>query len=132
MSTFEQKLNISFNSAILFYLINLPFTYNLTSSLINTTLISLNCPTNLGIILHTLVFFTITYLSMSSAKINKGIKIKHSLYGTLIYYFISSPAFYTFINMIFNIGATCPNDCGLLLLSILYCFALVSVMYLPN
>ena len=132
MSTFEQKLNISFNSALLFYLINLPFTYNLTSSLINTTLISLNCPTNLGIILHTLVFFTITYLSMSSAKINKGIKIKHSLYGTLIYYFISSPAFYTFINMIFNIGATCPNDCGLLLLSILYCFALVSVMYLPN
>ena len=132
MSTFEQKLNISFNSAILFYLINLPFTYNLTSNLINTTLISMNCPANLGIILHTLVFFIITYLSMSSAKINEGIKIKHSLYGTLIYYFISSPAFYTSINMIFNIGATCPNDCGLLLLSILYCFALVSVMYLPN
>lgn len=132
MSTFEQKLNISFNSAILFYLINLPFTYNLTSNLINTTLISMNCPANLGIILHTLVFFIITYLSMSSAKINEGIKIKHSLYGTLIYYFISSPPFYTFINMIFNIGATCPNDCGLLLLSILYCFALVSVMYLPK
>ena len=132
MSNFDQKLAISVKSAIMFYLINLPITYNFTSELFNSTLISLNCPTNYGIILHTLVFFTITYLSMSKSKINNGIKIKHSLYGTLIYYFISSSPFYSFINMIFNIGATCPNDCGLLLLSTLYCVALIAVMYLPD
>ena len=103
MSNFDQKLAISVKSAIMFYLINLPITYNFTSELFNSTLISLNCPTNYGIILHTLVFFVITYLSMSKSKINNGIKIKHSLYGTLIYYFISSSPFYSFINMIFNI-----------------------------
>ena len=100
--------------------------------MINKTLISLNCPTNLGFILHTFVFFALSYLSMSKSNINNGIKIKHSLYGTLIYYFVSSQQFYSFINLIFNnYNYNCPNELGRLIQSIIYCFFLVSVMYLP-
>lgn len=132
MSNFNQKLAISLNSAILFYIINHPTTYNFTSSLLDRTLIALNCPTNLGIILHTIIFFFITYYSMNNAKINEGIKIKHSLYGTLIYFFISSQAFYSFIQLILNINlSNCPSNLGIIMLSIIYCFSLVAVMYLP-
>lgn len=132
MSNLNQKLAISLNSAVLFFLVNHPSTYNLTSSILDKTLIALNCPTNLGIILHTLIFFTITYLSMNNARINEGIKVKHSLYGTLIYFFISSQAFYSFIQLVLNKNlSNCPTELGIFIQSIIYCFSLVAVMYLP-
>ena len=133
MTSFNQKLSISFNSAILFYFLNLPTTYKYTSSLINKTLISLNCPTNLGIILHTFIFFAISYFSMSKSNIDYYFKLKHSIYGTLIYFFISSQPFYSFIKMLLNSKITnCPDNIGVLIQSILYCAALVGLMYLPN
>ena len=133
MSTFKQKFIISFNSMLLFYLLNLPETYSLTSQLIDRTLISFNCPTDFGFILHTIIFFIITYLSMStSKKIKNETKIKHSLYGTLIYYFVSSQQFYSFLNIIFNnYKYNCPSNIGLIIQSIIYCIFLIGVMYLP-
>ena len=132
MSTLSQKLNICFNSMILFYFINSPETYMMTSNLINKTLISMNCPTDLGFIIHTLLFFTITYLSMGSSNIKNKIKIKHSLYGTLIYYFVSSQQFYSFMNILLNNNNyNCPTTIGLILQSIVYFSFLLAVMYLP-
>ena len=133
MSTFNKKLAISLNSSVLFFIVNHPDTYKFTSSLINKTLIALNCPTNLGIILHTLIFFIISYLSMGKSNIKKGIKIKHSLYGTLIYFFVSSQAFYSFLNILLNNKVSnCPTINGILLQSMIYCLSLIAVMYLPD
>ena len=72
---------------------------------------------------------------MTNAKSSTGIKLKHSIYGTLIYYLISSPAFYSFINLLFNSSSSnieCPNIYSIILLSVVYCASLVGVMYLPE
>jgi hypothetical protein len=137
MSTFQQKLIISISSAALFGLVNLPQTYKFTNNLLNLNLYdnSLNCPTNTGLIIHTLVFFIITYLSMYKSNQIPGIKLKHTIYGTLIFYLISSPAVFSFISSIFgNQIATsngCPTSTGVFLHAVIYCIALIGVMYLP-
>jgi hypothetical protein len=137
MAILKQKLQISIGSSLLFLIINLPKTYELTSLITNLNLFNFDtkCRTSLGSILHLLLFFIITYLSMTNAKSSTGIKLKHSIYGTLIYYLISSPAFYSFINLLFNSSSSnieCPNIYSIILLSVVYCAALVGVMYLPE
>ncbi|ARF10059.1 hypothetical protein Indivirus_11_3 [Indivirus ILV1] len=137
MSTFQQKLIISICSAALFILVTLPQTYKLTSSLTSLNLYNpdTECPTNLGLILHTLVFFVLTYLSMWNAPHSAGLKLKFSIYGTLIFYLISSPAMFSLMNSILGNKVATPSGCptmtGILLHSLVYCFALVGVMYLP-
>tara|TARA_B110000208_G_C11777134_1_gene432467 strand:+ start:34 stop:444 length:411 start_codon:yes stop_codon:yes gene_type:complete len=136
MSTFEKKVLISIKSAILFLLVNLPNTFKLTSKLLKLNLYNKYCVTNLGLIIHTLVFFSLTYLSMSKSKINKLIKLKHSIYGTLIYYLLSSPAIYYISYLLFGNIVSNINGCytinGLLIHSVLYCLSLIGIMYLPN
>lgn len=131
MATFGQKLNISLSSAALFILVSLPFTYKLTNNLVNT--FSGGCPTTLGVILHSIVFFLLTYFSMGKGG-NQGIKLKHSLYGTLIYFFVSNPVTYQFVRSILPFVASpagCPSFAGIITHAIVYTAALVGVMYLP-
>jgi len=135
MATFQKKLQISIGSAFLFIIVNLPQTYEITNKILHWKTISNGCPTHLGILTHTLVFFLLTFLSMGNVKIKTGIKLKHSLYGTLIYFLLSNPATYSFVGSLFghqfadNNG--CPSVLGVLLHSVVYCAFLVAVMYLP-
>lgn len=135
MATFQKKLQISAGASFLFLIINLPQTYNLTNKLLPWRTTQNGCPTHLGLLTHTLVFFIITFLTMGNAKVKTGIKLKHSLYGTLIFFMLSNPATYSFVaglfgNQLANNG--CPTLKGVLLHTVVYCAFLVAVMYLPN
>lgn len=138
MATLTAKLSISFGSAVLFTLINLPQTYRLTNKLLPFNLYntSTNCPTYIGLLLHTVVFFVLTYLSMGNSTIKSGIKLKHTLYGTLIFYLLSSPAMFSLIGSILGRQyaslSGCPTLLGVLFNAVLYCIFLVAVMYLPE
>ena len=138
MATFGQKLSISIKSALLFAVVNLPQVYKLTDSVLPINLFNsgTNCPTNTGLLVHAIVFFVLTFLSMSFATARLGIKLKHSLYGTLIFFLISSPAMYSFVGSVlgdqFADSNGCPTMLGVVLHAAVFCAALVGVMYLPE
>ena len=138
MTTLKQKTMISVQAASIFALMNLPQTYIILETLLGPYLYdkNTNCPTNNGLVVSTLVFFAISYLTMSGSTIEKGVKIKHSLYGTLIFYLVSSPALYSVVGSILgnSIASTkgCPTLMGVLLHTVVYCAMLVGVMYLPE
>lgn len=138
MTTLAEKFRISLGSAILFLGINLPQTYSLTNSilpfnLVNTTT---NCPTATGLLIHLAVFFISTFLSMGNPYDNTWIKVKHSLYGSLIFFFLSNPTFFSLLNSLMGnqfAGANgCPTLLGVIISTILYCMALIAIMYLPE
>ena len=111
MTTDKQKMSISMYSASLFALVNLPFSYTFTESLLNKgcklidndaseiELYKNGCPTHLGRIAMTLIFYLVTYISMDKIE-DQNEKLKNSIYGTLVFYFISSPSAYALTRMI--------------------------------
>tara|TARA_B110000971_G_C19598688_1_gene315112 strand:+ start:121 stop:546 length:426 start_codon:yes stop_codon:yes gene_type:complete len=138
MSTLNQKTLISLQSAFTFMKINSPSTYKFISKITKLNLYDSEkgCPTQLGLIVHTLIFFAISYFSMYKSGAENGIKIKHSLYGTLIFYFISSPAVFSVVRKILgdklSTNEGCPSKLGIFVHSIIYFLALIGVMYLPS
>jgi len=120
MSTLESKVLISLNSALLFLLMNLPKTYKMLSNN--------KCPTKKSRLVHTFLFATFTFLSMIRSNSEVGIKLKHTIYGTLIYYFLSSPTIYSITSFDYN----CPTTNDVFLHSIVYFLSLIGVMYLPE
>ena len=133
MSTFLQKLSISVFSAILFIVVSLPQTYELTNSISPVSLFNkeTNCPTVAGIMVHTFVFFLLTLLSMSTSSQPFKTKLKHSIYGTLIFFLFSNPVMYKFTNSILHTSSNgCPNMIGIFVHALVFCVALIGVMYL--
>lgn len=137
MSTLQEKLLISSKSAFLFALVNLPIIYKFINNGtgLNVYDIQTNCPTNIGLLISAIIFFVLTFLSMWYAPLSNGLKLKFSIYGTLIFYLLSSPAMFSSVASIFgNHTASpegCPTNYGILLHALVYCIALVGVMYLP-
>ena len=133
MATLTHKIYISAFSSVIFFLFNLPETYKLIGSVLSLKLINGLCPTNIGVVLHTLLFFIFSFMTMGDPRKEMLLKIKYSLYGTLIFYFVSSPALYGITNKLLqNISSNCPNKVGILLHSFVYCLLLVAIMYLPT
>ena len=134
MSTFNQKLAISLSSAVPFVLVSLPQTYGITNMFLNTFTKSTNCPTALGILLHTLVFFLISYYSMRGPT-PKGLKAKFSFYGALIFFLVSNPVTYQFVRSLIGpsvaSAAGCPTLFGILLHALVYAGILTAAMYFP-
>lgn len=138
MASFMQKLTISMGSAGVFALVNLPQTYQFTNNTLDlgTYDTATNCPTNVGLIIHAIVFFVLTYLSMGNPIKNIGMKLRHTLFGALIFYLLSSPAVYATITLVaegqFVNANGCPNIMGVLLHALVYCATVMVVMYLPT
>ena len=136
MATLNEKLKISAGSATLFAFINMAETYGLTDQYlpIDTWNPVTQCPTMMGQLLHAVVFFLITYATMRDPTVDNNTKIRHSLYGTLIFFFISSPAMYSLTSSILGPVIATPDGCptlmGVLLHAVVYCAVLVGVMYL--
>ena len=134
MATLKQKVLISLLSSFTFISLNLPIAYKLTSNLISTY--DNGCPTNIGFMFHTFLFFIITYLSMGNPLKKSLIKLKRTIHSSLIYFLIASPILFMLIGS--NIGNNfasdkgCPTNLGVFLHSIGYFLCLFGIMYLPE
>lgn len=144
--SFQKKLVISFTDAVFFFLVNLPETYKFVDSLIPNVKLydhSKNCPTLYGQLLHTLVFSLINFVQMNISdymyeekKLSLGLKIKYTIYGGLLFFLLSSPVVYKLVGQLTNgIVADnngCPSYTGVVVHSVVYGLALLSLMYLPD
>jgi len=136
MATLQDKVLISLGSAALFTAISLPGTYKLTNAIVPfVTLFNseANCPTSTGSLIHTLVFFLITLLSMGDPRIDTSEKVMRSLWGALLGFFLSSPAMYSMTGTLFGqriASNGCPTIAGILMHAILYFGALLGLMFL--
>ena len=125
-------------SALLFAVVNISDSYELTNKLIPLELYNKEkkCPTNLGILFHTLVFFIMTYCSMGKSELNNDIKLKHTIYGTLLFFFVSSPTIYSVLSSFLGKEYATINGCytllGLLFHTVIFCILLIGLMYLPE
>lgn len=134
MSTLTQKVQISLGSAALLAAVNLPQLYQITNQFIPLQLLKAGCPTTTGRLVHLGVFALLTYLSMYKSKASNGMKLKHTMYGALIAFFVMSPMMFNHrhlgVKMTNSNG--CPTTMGVISHSLLYCAILVGVMYLPS
>jgi hypothetical protein len=136
MATFNQKLGISLFSGLIFGGVNHPATYALTSDLVSSAFTDLGgCPTSKGLLMHTLVFLVIVMLTMGNPLELNYLKFKYSLYGALVFFFLSSPAMYSLTGELTG-GLTadangCPTLNGVVVHSLVYALALLGLMYLP-
>lgn len=139
MSSLKDKIFISLLSAAVFVVVNLPQTYKLTDKVLpfDTWSESDKSPTDLGRVAHTLVFFSLTLLSMLKSDQDMMVKVKHSLYATLIFFAMSSKTFSGLTKPVVKklVGSDyeIEDDSVPLVLynASLYFVALVAVMYLP-
>jgi hypothetical protein len=122
MSSFSAKVNISAMVGLIFVI---------TSILLNKK--CLNIENHFS---QTLLFALIALLAHTSNSVNISIKLKHTLYGTLLFYLISNSELYQITNKILynNILGidNCPTNVGIIIHSIIYIIALVIMMYLPE
>ena len=61
------KVKFSFYSALIFFLVANPVTFRFVNSLIPGVAVS-GCPTAFGFVLHTIVFFALSFLIMTLPK----------------------------------------------------------------
>jgi hypothetical protein len=136
MSTFENKLKISASSGAILGLINLPQTYKFINNILPIkTIAKSGCPNHLGQLFHILVFAVSSYFSMPKKEDNK-IKLKYTIYASLMAFFLMSPAMFKLTGSILGSSISnsdgCPSLTGLLLHVVVYIGSLVGLMYLPN
>ena len=137
MSSFYEKLGISVYSAILFALINLPVTYGLTNQYVDQGIVDeTGCPTSKGILIHTVVFLVLSFLTMGNPFEDMMLKAKYSIYGSLLFFLFSNPVAYSVTSQLSS-GVTasangCQTNIGVLVHSVVYAAALVGLMYLPH
>jgi hypothetical protein len=126
-------------AALLFVIVSLPSVYNLTnSSGLDTT--SGPCPTSVGKLLHTLVFFLLLFLLMKYFTLKKsgktdGLMAKYAFYSALIFFLLSSPEVYSVTRSLYSGIADsngCPTLVGIMVHGLVFIAVLTAVMYFPN
>jgi hypothetical protein len=66
--------------------------------------------------------------------LSTGLKVKFSLYSTLLFFVVANPATYTFMNSIVGgvAAAGCPTAFGLVLHSVVFFLLSYAIMTLPR
>jgi hypothetical protein len=138
---FLEKFTISLGSALLFLIIALPQTFQLTNTLLGGFVGDLwdqfaQCPTNLGNMVHAAVFFVLTFLSMRNPMLDTMTKVKHSLQGTVLYFILTHPFVYKTVGGLLNNVVQiadmngCPTAVGAAVHALVYALVLTLLMYL--
>ena len=134
MSTLEKKISISAGSALMFGVLNLPAVYEMTNRVLPVATMRNGCPTSVGLLVHTFVFLGLTYLTMCGAKMSDGMKLSNTIFSALIFYFLSSKAMYSMVGKVigsnYSNSSGCHTMSGAVVHALVYCAALVGVMYL--
>jgi hypothetical protein len=131
--TLANKIRISASSALIAFAVHTHIAYNLTNNVLPTH--SNNCPTPIGILLHTIVFAVISFLSMTNVDKPVDLKLTYSIYGALLLNFVFSDGMKAVTGSILpNIVGqnNCLTDSGTVLHSLVYGTLLVGMMYLPD
>ena len=135
MASAMQKLWISSLSGVLFALVNLPQTYQLTDKLLGNQLFNslTKCPTFTGLIVHTIVFFVLTFLSMWGSNINSLAKLNHTITATLVFFLLSTPFAYKLVGSLLGTWVAdqngCPTTEGVIVHAVVYTFIIFGLMY---
>lgn len=126
----------------MFLALSLPQVYGKTNGLLGAG--SDDCPTYKTRLLHTVAFFVLTYISMkvNGEKMSKNQMTKYSLYGALMFFFLSSNAMYSLTGSLVsnaNSGwgermgdAACPTLTGVLVHTAVFALMLSWVMTLKD
>lgn len=126
MADLQTKAAISAPAAALFFLLNTPLAYRLTNALpFSTWDEASGCATAQGLLLHSLIFFAVTYLTMGD-RVPARVKADRSLTATLLFYVLSSPSMYELTGS----PDGCPTLAANALHALAYFAALIGVMYL--
>lgn len=136
MATLQQKLMVSLGSAALFVLVNLPQTYGLTDKLLGGLVGPLakgGCPTTVGLLVHAVVFYLLSKLSMNRAPGSHEAKHRRALTATFVMALLSSPMAYKLVRNMLGSGIAsatgCPTMQGILVHAAVYTGALVMLMH---
>ncbi len=132
MATLKDKLFISFNSSLLFFVFNLPFISEIATSILGIEFTKNGCRTKLGFLLSVSLFFISTYLTMKRSDKDVLVKLKHTTYASLLFFFVSNPTTLHTFNLFFKSFIDCPKNGTLILHSVIYCILLVAIMYFPD
>lgn len=142
ITPYNKKLLWSGIGGALFILVSLPQTYTQTGRL--TTTSYYNCPTPEGKFIHSGLFFAVNYFAMKLAASqgwlgmegkSDSLMAKYSLYGTLLYFFLSSSDTYALTNNLIGNTANeggCPEVKGIMIHGLVYLLLVMFMMYLPK
>jgi hypothetical protein len=115
MASLQQKLMISLSSAVLFVLVSLPQTYDLTNKVLGGLVGPLTtggCPTTVGILTHAVVFYLVTrYVMMRNYEACEATKTKRALTAAVIYALLSSPLAFRSVRSVLGAGIASASGC---------------------
>lgn len=137
----KNKMFYSFLSSLVFIAVSLPQIYNATDKLTNVDFEIADCPTSIGHLVHTLVFFLLIVAMIfiinryfnENELLSYGQIVNYSLTSALVFYLVSNSELYALTSELFTGTISgCPNIGAILLHSIVYGLILFGIMYLPN
>ncbi len=137
----KNKMFYSFLSSLVFIAVSLPQIYSATNKLTNVDFEIADCPTSIGHLVHTLVFFLLIVAMIfiinryfnENELLSYGQIVNYSLTSALVFYLVSNSELYALTSELFTGTINgCPNIGAILLHSIVYGLILFGIMYLPN
>lgn len=128
-----KQLKISLFSAMIFAVVSMPAVYKLTNKVLPTFDESSNCPTVLGLGVHAVVFYILTYLSMMKSPVPNQLKVKFSLISTVVFVVLSNPMTYKLVSGVVGGRALasskgCPTMMGIGVHAAVYTLVLLLLM----
>lgn len=132
---FNQKLYHASIKACLFFVVSLPYVYTKTNKWAS---VESDCPTYKTKLLHALVFFALSMMSIKffgKDNMSTNMMIKYSIWASLLFFFMSSPELYKLTRNLSDSWANedgCPTLTGVVAHSVAYGLVLMGMMSLNH